>query len=71
MRPIVEHVASLTERAEVPQAVVGRVAVKMRGREHDARYPVPACLDQVGPVAGTAAAIAPRRRLLVEPAPVR
>src|SRR5215469_10516038 len=43
----------------------------MRGRQHDARHPIPACLDQVGPMNHPPAAIAPRRRLLVEPAPIR
>jgi hypothetical protein len=71
MRPVVEHVTALAEGAEVPQPVIGRVAVQMRGREHDACHSIPTCLDKVGPWGRAPAAIPPRRRLLVEPAPVR
>ena len=37
--PVVQHVAALTEGAQIIQAIVGRVTVKMRGSKHDARYP--------------------------------
>jgi hypothetical protein len=71
VRPIVEHVASLTERAETSQPVVCRIAVKMRRCKHDVRHSILGCLDKVGPPGHPPAAIPPRRRLLVEPPPVR
>ncbi|MGE5778890.1 MAG: hypothetical protein ACM30D_06220 [Hyphomicrobiales bacterium] len=37
MRAIVDQAAALTEAAQVAQAVVGRVAIQVRGSEHDAR----------------------------------
>ena len=37
--PVVQHVAALTEGAQIIQPIVGRVTVKMRGSKHDARYP--------------------------------
>ena len=36
MRPIVQHVAALTEGPQVGEPVVGRIAVEMGGGEHDA-----------------------------------
>ena len=71
VRSIVQHVAALTERAEVLQPVVGRVAVEMGRREHDTGHPEPSRLYKVGPSGHPAAAIPPCRRLLVEPPPVR
>ena len=71
MRPIVQHVAALAERTEVPQPVVGRVAVQVRGREHDARLPIPGRLDEIRPPGCSPTAIAPRGCPLVEPASVR
>ena len=69
--PIMQHVTALTERAEIPQPVVGRIAVQMRRRKHDARHPEPRCLHKVGPSSHPSATIPPRRRLPVEPPPVR
>ena len=71
VRPIVQHVAALTERAQVLEPIVGRIAVQVRRREHDARHPTPSRLLEVGPSGGTPSAIPPCRRLLVEPAPIR
>ena len=71
VRPIVQHVAALTERAQIFQPIVGGIAVQVRRCEHDARHPKPSCLHKVGPTGGTSSAIPPCRRLLVEPAPVR
>jgi hypothetical protein len=71
VRSIVQHVAALTERAQILHPIVRRIAVKMRRREYDARHPEPRCLHKVGPSGHSSPAIPPRRRLLVEPAPVR
>lgn len=69
--PVVQHVASLAEAAQVCQPVVGRVAVQVGGSEHDAGGAQPCCLQKVWPTGGTAAAVAPGRGFLVEPATVR
>ena len=71
VRPIVQHVATLAEGAEVPQSVVGRVAIEMRGREHDARLPKPGRLDEIRPPGYSPTAIAPRGCPFVEPPPIR
>jgi len=71
VRTIVQHVAALAERAEILWPIVGRIAVQVRRREHDARHPKPSRLHKVGPAGGPSSAIPPNRRLLVEPAPVR
>jgi len=71
MRPIVQHVAALAERTEVPQPVVGRVTVQVRGREHDARLPIPGRLDEIRPPGCSPTAIAPRGCPFVEPPPIR
>jgi hypothetical protein len=69
--PVMQHVAALTEGAQVGQPVVGRIAVEMRCRQHDACGSQACCLHQIGPPGQFAAAIPPRRRRRVEPAPVR
>jgi hypothetical protein len=71
LRPIVQHVAALTEGPQILQPVVGGIAVQVRRCEHDARHPKPGCLHKVGPAGGASTAIPPCRRLFVEPAPVR
>src|SRR5271165_477033 len=71
VRPVVQHVAALTECAQILWPIVGRIAVQVRRCEHDARHPKPSCLHKVGPAGRPSSAIAPCRRLLVEPAPVR
>jgi hypothetical protein len=71
VRPIVQHVAALTEGPQIFQPIVGGIAVQVRRREHDARHPEPSCLHKVGPTGRTSTAIPPGRRLFVEPAPVR
>jgi hypothetical protein len=71
MRPIVQHVAALAEGAEVLQPVVGRIAVQVRGCEHDAGHPKPSCLHKVGPPGHAPLAVPPGRRLLVKPPPIR
>ena len=68
VRPIVQHVAALTERAQILQSIVGRIAVQVRRCEHDARHPKPRCLHKVGPAGRPSSTIPPCRRLLVEPA---
>ncbi len=70
MRPIVLDVAALAEGAEVLQAVVGRIAVQVRRRKHDASRPEPSCLLKVGPPGHAPVTVPPGRRLLVEPPPV-
>ena len=71
MRAIVEHVAALTEAAQVAQAVVGRIMIQVRGGEHDARRPQPHDLFQVGPAGDTAAPVAPRLSCRIVSPPVR
>jgi hypothetical protein len=39
VRPIVQHVAALTERAQILRPIVGRVAIQVRRCEHDERHP--------------------------------
>src|ERR1700741_1836031 len=63
--------AALTERAEVGQPVVGRVAVEMRRCKHDTRHPELCCLHKVGPPGHAPSAVPPSRRLLIEPPVVR
>ena len=69
--PIVQHVAALTERAQILRPIVGRVAIQVRRCEHDARLAKPSCLHKVGPAGRPSSAIPPCRRLLVEPASIR
>ena len=71
VRPVVQHVAALTERAEVLQPVVGRVAVKMRRSEHDTGHPELGGFHKIGPPGRAPLSVPPSRRLLVEPPPVR
>jgi hypothetical protein len=71
VRPIVQHVAALTEGLQISQPIVGGIAVQVRRREYDARHPEPSCLHKVGPTGRTSTAMPPGRRLFVEPAPVR
>ena len=71
VRPIVQHVAALTEGPQIFQPIVGGITVEVRRCEHDARHPEPSCLHKVGPTSWTSTAIPPGRRLFVEPAPVR
>ena len=37
LRPVVKHVAALTERSKVARPVIGRIVVEMRAGQHDAR----------------------------------
>ena len=71
VRPIVQHMAALTSRAEVLQPVVGRVAVKMGRREHDAGYPELGGVHKIGAPCHAPSAVAPGRCLPVEPPAVR
>jgi hypothetical protein len=59
MRPIMQHVAALTEGAQVLQPVVGRIAVQMRRRKHDAGHTQSSCLHKVGPSGHSPSAIPP------------
>jgi hypothetical protein len=68
VRPVVQHVAALTEGPQILQPIVGGIAVQVRRCEHDARHPEPSCLHKVGPTGRTPTAISPGRRLFVEPA---
>jgi hypothetical protein len=70
MRPIVQKVAALTERPQILEPIVGRVAVEVGRGEHDARCAKPGCLHEIRPPGGPSSAIPPCRRLLVEPSPV-
>ena len=71
VRPIVQHVAALTEGSQIFQPIVGGIAVQVRRCENDARHPELSCLHKVGPTGKTSTAIPPGRCLFVEPAPVR
>jgi hypothetical protein len=71
VRPIVQHVAALTERAQILRPIVGRVAIQVRRSEHDARHPRPSRLHKIGPSGRAPSAIPPRRCFFVEPASVR
>ena len=71
VRPILEQVAALTECAEILQPIISWVAIEMRGRKHDTSHPKPCGLHEVGPAGHTALAVAPSRRLFVEPSSVR
>jgi hypothetical protein len=71
VRLIVQHVAALAERAQVPQPIVCRITVQVCCCEHDAGDPKPSCLHKIGPAGRASSAIPPCRRLFVEPAPVR
>ena len=70
VRPIVQHVAALTEGPQIFQPIVGGIAVQVRRCKHDAGHPEPSCLHKVGPTGRTSTAISPCRRLFVEAAPV-
>ena len=59
--PIVQHVAALAESAQIPQLIVRWIAVHVRRRKHDACYPKPSRVHQIGPAGRAAAAIAPCR----------
>ncbi len=50
VRPVVQYVAALTERTQIVQPIIGRIAVQVRGREHDARHPKPSSVHKVGPL---------------------
>jgi hypothetical protein len=71
VRPIVQHVAALTERAQILHPIVGRVAIQVRRCEHNARHPKPSRLDKIGPSGRVPSAVPPRRCFFVEPASVR
>jgi hypothetical protein len=67
---VVKHVAALAEAFEVPQPVVTRVMVKMRGGEHNARGAFGNHRQQIWPSRRPAAAIAPGPLRGIEPPPV-
>jgi hypothetical protein len=71
VRPIVQHVAALTECAQIFHPIVGRVAIQVRRCEHDARHPKPSCIHKIGPSGRTPSAVPPRRCFFVEPASIR
>ena len=71
VRPILDQVTTLTERAEVRQPIVGWIAVEMRRRKHDMRHPEPCGLYEVGPPRDAALTISPCPYLLIEPPAVR
>ena len=65
-----QQVAPLTERPEVGEPVIGRVAVEMRGCEYDTGHPELGCIHKVGPAGQAPSSVPPSRCLLVEPPPV-
>jgi hypothetical protein len=68
--PVVQQVAGLTERAQILEPIVGRVAVQVGRGEHDPRRPKPSCFHEIGPAGRASSAISPDRCLIVEPSPV-
>ena len=70
MRSVLQHMAALTERAQIGHPIIGRIAVEVCRREHDARRPEPCSLHEIGPSSHPSPAVPPRRRLLIEPASV-
>ena len=70
MRSVLQHMAALTECAQIGHPIISRIAVQVCRREHDARHPEPYYLHQVGPSSRPSAAVPPRRRLLIKPASV-
>jgi hypothetical protein len=44
-----QHVAALTERAQILHPIVARVAIQVRSCEHNARHPKPSRLHKIGP----------------------
>jgi hypothetical protein len=71
VRPIMQHVAALTERAQILHSIVGRIAIQVRRCEHDARHPKPSRIHKIGPSGRAPSAVPPRRCFFVEPASVR
>ena len=71
VRPIVQHVTALAERAQILHPIVSRVAVQVGRCEHDARHPKPSHLHKIGPSGRAPSTVPPRRCFFVEPAPVR
>ena len=71
VRPIVQHVAALTEGPQIFQPIVGGIAVQVCRREYDARHSKLSGLHKVGPPGDAPLAISPGRRLLIEPPPIR
>jgi hypothetical protein len=61
VRPIVQHVAALTERAQILHPIVGRVAIQVRRCEHDARHPRPSRLHKIRPSGRAPSAVPPDR----------
>ena len=53
VRPIVQHVAALTEGPQIFQPIVGGIAVQVRRCEHDARHPEPSWPEVTERSAGT------------------
>ena len=70
MRSVLQHVAALTECAQIGHPVIGGITVEVRRCEHDARHPEPCRLHEIGPSSQPSAAVPPRRRLLIKPASV-
>lgn len=69
---VVQHVAPLAERLQVPRPVVRRIVVEMRGREHDTGGPG-ARAGRGGrrlPTHSAASAVAPGLRLGIPPCAV-
>ena len=71
VRPVVDHVAALTQAAQVSQSVVSRIVIEVGRGQDDAGLPYPGCFLDIGPAGGTTAAIAPGLTSDIEPASVR
>jgi hypothetical protein len=70
MRSVLQHMAALTERAQICHSIIGWIGVQVSRREHDARHPEPCCFQEIWPSSQPFAAVPPRRRLFIEPASV-
>lgn len=71
VRAVVQHVATLAEAPQIGEPVVSRIAVEMRGGEHDAREAKPGCFDQVRPTCQATSTVPPGRGFLIKPATIR
>jgi hypothetical protein len=72
LRSVVEEVAPLAQRLDVPVPpdIAGRIVVEVRGRQHDLGRPKPLALGQGWGRNPAALAVAPEPALLVPPTPV-
>ncbi len=71
VRPVVDHMATLTKALQVAKPVITRIVIEMRRGQHDTGVPYPRCLDHVGPTRCPSAVVAPSVPIGIEPASIR